>query len=71
MDIKSSVRCKKNNVSEQLTFSIHCLFHSLNTLGSTAAKRITGKRKRYDGRHDESEKHAVNIERVIHSLKNT
>lgn len=31
----------------------------------------TGKRKRHDERPDESEKLAVNIERVIHSLKNT
>jgi len=63
-------RCKRNDVSEQLASSIYYLFYSLNVPGNAAAKQ-NGKKKRRDGRHNESEKLAVNIERVIHSLKNT
>lgn len=41
---KSSGRYKRNDVSEQLASSIHCLFYSLNTSRSAAAKR-NGKKK--------------------------
>lgn len=58
--------------SEQLSFPTYCLFHSLNrSENATATKRNGEKKTTRVGRHDESEKLAVNIERVIRSLKNT
>lgn len=68
---KNSARCKRNGVSEQLASSIYCLFRSLNAPRSAVATKRNWEKKTTQIWYDESEKLAVNIERVIRSLKNT